>query len=135
MSEEKKRGFLGKAYKIIMVIIFMLIGAGLITLGAVYIAKGYDKGTIDTETYNIRWISILNIVFGSLLMTSPYFLKSNKEVSHGVIEKVIKIIMVVLFVVIGLTLLAGGIYAIATKYDAPKWLSICNIQLYKLVPA
>ena len=58
---------MGKIIKWLMVIVFFVIGALLITVGAVGLAKDWA----DVP----KWLKILEIVFGCCLLTSPYFLK------------------------------------------------------------
>ena len=59
-----------KIIRFLMVIIFFVIGVALIAFGSYVIAK---KGYGD-----YKWVYICDIVFGCLLLTSPYFLKKKE---------------------------------------------------------
>jgi len=107
--EDNKPGLCTRIIKGIMIFIFFAIGALLITLGSLSIHFNWDQKVLGGGSY--RWLSIVNIVFGCLLLTSPFFLNQKRE---G-LNKIIKILMVIIFVIIGLTLIIGCSVALANN--------------------
>ena len=58
-----------KIIKIIFVIIFFIIGINLITFGII------DLCWLKINLGDRKWMPIADIIFGSMLLGSPYFLK------------------------------------------------------------
>jgi len=118
----EKHGILGLIIKKLMIIIFTVIGVAAIVVNAIAIAKQWYPAD--------KWYPIVNLALGCCLLTSPFFLK--KE-DRGVLVKIIKILMIIIFVLIGAGYIATGAYALAKGLDVKKWVSIVHIVFGSLL--
>jgi hypothetical protein len=57
-----------KVIKIIFIVIFFIIGISLITLSTTFLCLNYYRA-------DQKWIPIIYIIFGAMLLLSPIFLK------------------------------------------------------------